>query len=85
MIFGSDPIETEKWKAALLEEIGADNLPAIYGGNMIGPEGDPRCLHLVFVDLLFYNHHILFSLKIFIFYVTVEYGWGSAKGVLHEQ
>ena len=86
MIFGSDPIETEKWKAALLEEIEADNLPAIYGGKMTDPEGDPRCLHLVFDGLLIYNHHhILFSFKIFIFYVAVEYGWGSAKGVLHEQ
>ena len=50
MIFGSDPIETGKWKAALLEEIEADQLPAIYGGTMTDLEGDPRCLHLVFAD-----------------------------------
>jgi len=47
MIFGSDPIETEKWKAALLDEIEADQLPVIYGGAMTDPEGDPRCLHMV--------------------------------------
>jgi hypothetical protein len=47
LIFGSDPIETEKWKAALLEEIEADQLPVIYGGTMTDPSGDPRCLHMV--------------------------------------
>lgn len=43
-IFGTDQNE---WKAALLEEIDADQLPVIYGGTMTGPDGDPRCLHLV--------------------------------------
>ena len=47
MIFGSDPNETEKWKAALLEEIEADQLPVIYGGTMTDSNGDPRGLNMV--------------------------------------
>ena len=44
-IFGCDPNE---WKAALLEEIEADQLPVIYGGTLTDPkDGDPRCLHVV--------------------------------------
>lgn len=44
-IFGSDPNE---WKPFLLEEIEADQLPAIYGGTMTDPSNDdPRCLHKV--------------------------------------
>ena len=37
----------EEWKAALLEEIEADQLPAYYGGSMTDPDGDERCLSKV--------------------------------------
>ncbi len=39
-IFGCNK---EEWKAALLEEIDADQLPAFYGGTMVDPDGDPKC------------------------------------------
>ena len=39
-IFGHDEME---WKAALLEEIDADQLPVYYGGTMTDPDGDPKC------------------------------------------
>ena len=39
-IYGTN---TEEWKAALLEEIDADQLPAYYGGTLTDPDGDPRC------------------------------------------
>lgn len=39
-IFGTDDAE---WKAALLEEIDADQLPVYYGGTMTDPDGDPQC------------------------------------------
>jgi len=38
--FGTDKSE---WKAALLEDIDADQLPAYYGGTMTDPDGDPKC------------------------------------------
>ena len=50
-IFGCD---SNEWKSALLEEIDADQLPVIYGGTMTGPDGDPRCLHLVITTI--YDH-----------------------------
>ena len=37
----------EEWKAALLEEIDADQLPAYYGGTMTDDNGDPKCLSKV--------------------------------------
>ncbi len=43
-IFGCNK---EEWTAAILEEIDADQIPAIYGGTMVDPDGDPRCLSKV--------------------------------------
>lgn len=37
----------EEWKAALIAEIDADQLPAFYGGTMTDPDGDERCLSKV--------------------------------------
>lgn len=34
----------DKWKAALLEEIDADQLPVYYGGTQRDPDGNPMCL-----------------------------------------
>ncbi|KAH6928360.1 hypothetical protein HPB50_014950 [Hyalomma asiaticum] len=33
----------EGWKERLLSIVDADSLPAIWGGNMTGSDGDPRC------------------------------------------
>lgn len=44
-IFGNDP---KMWKAALLEEIDASQLPVHYGGSMTDPDGNPMCLSKVF-------------------------------------
>ncbi len=43
-IFGSDK---DEWKAALLEEIEEDQIPAYYGGTMVDPDGDTKCLSKV--------------------------------------
>lgn len=40
-VFGQEP---DKWKAALLEEINADQLPVHYGGTLTDPDGNPCCL-----------------------------------------
>lgn len=40
-IFGTD---SNQWKAALLECIEPDQLPAMYGGTMTDPDGNPQCL-----------------------------------------
>lgn len=40
-IFGYD---SKAWKAALLEEIEANQLPVHYGGSMTDPDGNPMCL-----------------------------------------
>ena len=34
-IFGHDP---EEWKAAILADVDADQLPVCYGGNMTDPD-----------------------------------------------
>lgn len=39
-VFKSDPI---KWKAAVREVVDGDNLPKHWGGDMVDPDGDPRC------------------------------------------
>ncbi len=33
----------DEWTAALLDEIEADQLPAIYGGTMTNLDGNPNC------------------------------------------
>lgn len=43
-IFGTNK---EEWKAALLEEIDADQLPVYYGGTMTDENDDPKCLSKV--------------------------------------
>lgn len=37
----------EGWKERLLNIVDAASLPAIWGGDMTGPDGDPRCRHKV--------------------------------------
>jgi len=37
----------DNFKEALLEEIDADQLPAYYGGTLVGPDGDPKCPHAI--------------------------------------
>lgn len=39
-IFGQD---REQWKAALLEEIDADQIPAFLGGTLTDPDGNEFC------------------------------------------
>lgn len=39
--------DTKAWKAALLDEIDADQLPVHYGGTMTDPDGNPMCLSKV--------------------------------------
>ena len=39
-IFGCDK---EEWKAALLQEVDADQLPAFLGGTLTDADGDPMC------------------------------------------
>lgn len=34
---------TANWQEVLLKYIDAEELPAIYGGKMTDPDGDPRC------------------------------------------
>lgn len=40
-IFSND--ETQ-WKAALLQDIDAEELPACYGGTLTDPDGNPKCI-----------------------------------------
>ncbi|KAF6206778.1 hypothetical protein GE061_018014 [Apolygus lucorum] len=39
-IYKSEP---HKWKPVLLENIAPDQLPEIYGGTMVDPDGNPSC------------------------------------------
>lgn len=39
LIFKNDP---KKWKAAILQNIDLDSLPAHYGGNLRDPDGNPK-------------------------------------------
>lgn len=38
----------DEWKAALLNEIDPDQLPAYYGGTLTDPDGNPKCPSKVF-------------------------------------
>ena len=40
-IYGSD---SAAWKAAILQDVDADQLPVFYGGTMTDPDGNPQCL-----------------------------------------
>lgn len=35
--------DATRWKAALLEEIDADQLPVHYGGTLTDPDGNTMC------------------------------------------
>ena len=48
-IYGQEP---EVWKAALLAEIDADQLPVAYGGKMTDPDGNPHCITKVIISNL---------------------------------
>jgi hypothetical protein len=39
--------DQRKWLPPILERIGADNLPAYYGGTMTDADGNPKCLSKV--------------------------------------
>ncbi|XP_049528501.1 SEC14-like protein 2 isoform X3 [Dermacentor silvarum] len=39
--------QEDGWKERLLEIVDAAILPAHWGGNMVGPDGDPMCRHKV--------------------------------------
>lgn len=38
---------TDGWQAAMLERLDPDALPQHWGGTMVGPDGDPRCTHMI--------------------------------------
>lgn len=38
---------TEGWKSALLKYIDPSQLPVHWGGELLGPDGDPECSHKV--------------------------------------
>ncbi len=40
-IFSHEP---KQWKAAMLAEIDADELPVSYGGTLTDPDGNPNCI-----------------------------------------
>ncbi|XP_072034161.1 SEC14-like protein 4 [Amphiura filiformis] len=35
------------WKEEILQYIDADQLPVHWGGTQTGPDGDPKCLHII--------------------------------------
>lgn len=39
--------KADAWKERLVDIVGAASLPAHWGGDMVGPDGDPRCRHKV--------------------------------------
>ncbi|KAH7946997.1 hypothetical protein HPB52_007103 [Rhipicephalus sanguineus] len=39
--------KAEPWKERLVGIVGAASLPVHWGGDMIGPDGDPRCRHKI--------------------------------------
>ena len=41
----------EEWKAALLQDIDPDQLPAHYGGTQTDPDGNPMCLTRVTIQV----------------------------------
>lgn len=38
---------TDDWKEGLMERFDPDFVPQHWGGNMVGPDGDPRCPHII--------------------------------------
>jgi hypothetical protein len=40
-IYGSD---SAAWKAAILQDVDAAQLPVFYGGTMTDPDGNPQCM-----------------------------------------
>lgn len=43
-VFGANKSE---WAPAILEDVDPDQLPEYYGGTLTGPDGDPKCPHIV--------------------------------------
>ncbi|KAL1435884.1 hypothetical protein MTO96_010654 [Rhipicephalus appendiculatus] len=39
--------KADPWKERLVGIVGAASLPAHWGGDMLGPDGDPRCRHKI--------------------------------------
>lgn len=35
--------DPKKWQAVLLDNIPANQLPKAYGGEMVDPDGNPKC------------------------------------------
>jgi hypothetical protein len=43
-------MNADEWKAALLSEIDADQLPVYYGGTQTDPDGNPMCVTKVSIS-----------------------------------
>jgi metal transporter CNNM len=49
--------DAKQWKAAILADVIAEELPVSYGGTLTDPDGNPNCITLV--------NYFLGSLSIF--------------------
>ncbi len=72
-IFGHDDKE---WKAAILEHVNPEELPACYGGTRTDPDGNPNCATLASPYLLLGSS---FSFK---FLENVDQYWGKSSEIL---
>ena len=63
-IFGSDP---KVWKAALLQEIDANQLPVHYGGSATDPDGNPMCLSKVIRFFFHFECSFKFTTTLFVY------------------
>lgn len=72
-IFGSDP---KVWKAALLQEIDANQLPVHYGGSATDPDGNPMCLSKVIRFSFILN--VLSNLRQLYLFILDQYGRPSS-------
>ena len=43
---------TGNWREEILEFIDADQLPVHWGGTQTGHNGEPKCLHVVSVEVV---------------------------------
>lgn len=63
-IYKSDPI---KWKAAIREVVDGDNLPKYWGGDMVDPDGDPRCPSKVIMFDLSRSYYLLIVICFYLY------------------
>lgn len=45
--------DPKKWQTVLLNNIPADQLPKAYGGEMVDPDGNPKCTMKVSCSFFF--------------------------------